>query len=163
MNTANALGAFKSKCREKFGDNKFLGINIIVVLIRKLYLSPLIIKRFLQNRSPLTSMLISSDQHINMLRPREYFPPSRRVLRWSPSAAAPGHQKRAYTERGNTIAKSRLAPICIMTIRICTLKKEALSLQTKKDESWKPFIPIHRKHGFWQPVPRLWPRPPRLY
>lgn len=85
------------------------------VLIRKRYLSPLIIKRFLQNRSPLTSMLISSDQHINMLRPREYFPPSRRVLRWSPSAAALGHQKRAYTERGNTIAKSRLASIRTMS------------------------------------------------
>ena len=108
-------------------NNRFVDISIFMrnkishivcrnpVLIRKLYLNPLIIKRFLQNRSPLTSMLISSDQHINMLRPREYIPPSRRVLRWSPSAAAPGHQKRAYTKRGNTTTKSRLAPIHTMS------------------------------------------------
>jgi hypothetical protein len=94
MNTANALGAFKSKCREKFGDNKFLGINFIVALIRNIYLSPLIIKRFLQNRSPLTSMLISSDQHINMLRAGTYFPPSWKVRSWSPREAAPGDQER---------------------------------------------------------------------
>ena len=54
----------------------------------------LIFKRLQNPQTPPTSILISSDQHINIFRAGTYFPPSWKVRSWSPREAAPGDQER---------------------------------------------------------------------
>ena len=53
-----------------------------------------------------TSILFSSEQDINMLRAGKYFPPSRRVLSWSPATASPGHQEKPLLVGGVSITLS---------------------------------------------------------
>ena len=43
-----------------------------------------------------TSILTSWSEHINLLRPASYFPPSRRSRSWWPAAHSPGDQERPF-------------------------------------------------------------------
>ena len=54
----------------------------------------LIFKRLQNQQTSPTSILISSDQHINIFRAGTYFPPSWKVRSWSPREYALGHQQK---------------------------------------------------------------------